>query len=306
MVVVMICWLVEVGDGVCCWRLVVSEDEGGIGMSGEAGWMRTFADSPPIRIVCISDTHNTTPLLPTGDVLLHAGDITQSGTLPELLNTLSYLQAQPHRHKIVIAGNHDTCLTTPSVLESIDWGDVIYLENTGTTLKFEDGRALTVFGSPFTPKHGSGVFQYPREQDVWSSGIGDIPQDTDVLVTHGPPAFHLDCGGMGCRYLLRKLWEVRPRLHVFGHIHHGRGTQRLAWDEVQARFERVCRARKERRVWSWGVVRDVIGLLLVAVGMKVSGRVRREEQETVLVNAAIVHGFRDEKMHEPIVVDFYK
>jgi hypothetical protein len=63
-----------------------------------------------ISVVCISDTHNTKPSLPDGDLLLHAGDLTQYGLFDELQAQLDWLNAQPHQHKIIIAGNHDLIL----------------------------------------------------------------------------------------------------------------------------------------------------------------------------------------------------
>jgi hypothetical protein len=58
----------------------------------------------PIAVVCVSDTHNLQPQLPDGDLLLHAGDLTEAGTFKELQEQLDWLNNQPHRHKVVIAG----------------------------------------------------------------------------------------------------------------------------------------------------------------------------------------------------------
>ncbi|KAI4264661.1 MAG: hypothetical protein L6R42_000240 [Xanthoria sp. 1 TBL-2021] len=164
----------------------------------------------PINVICISDTHGTQPPIPPGDLLLHAGDLTQWGTFSEVQAQLSWLSAQPHTHKVVIAGNHDLLLdpgfrskhpdrwsealkaarpTEEEVIEAqrtekdLDWGEVVYLRNTLTTLTFGE-RSLTVYGSPLTPQHGLSAFQYPKDQDVWSS---TIPLNTDILLTHGPP-----------------------------------------------------------------------------------------------------------------------
>jgi hypothetical protein len=66
--------------------------------------------APPIRVVCLSDTHNETPHVPDGDILIHAGDLTQNGTFTELQAQLSWLAKLPHQYKIVIAGNYDLLL----------------------------------------------------------------------------------------------------------------------------------------------------------------------------------------------------
>lgn len=64
----------------------------------------------PIRIVCVSDAHTACPALPSGDILIHAGDLTNNGTFPELQRQLNWLSSRPHPHKLAIAGNHDLLL----------------------------------------------------------------------------------------------------------------------------------------------------------------------------------------------------
>ncbi|KAF5542566.1 rhamnogalacturonate lyase C [Fusarium napiforme] len=84
----------------------------------------------PISIVCISDTHNSQPRLPFGDVLIHAGDLTQSGSLGELKATIAWLNSQPHTHKIIVVGNHDILLDkgcgrrqeSTAERQGLDWG----------------------------------------------------------------------------------------------------------------------------------------------------------------------------------------
>ncbi|KAL4945359.1 Metallo-dependent phosphatase-like protein [Aspergillus oleicola] len=110
----------------------------------------TKATENKIRIVCISDTHNNQPSLPSGDVLIHAGDLTETGSFDELQDQITWLDSQPHRHKIVIAGNHDVLLDESFLekyperrygdsrtREELNWGNVIYLENKDITVKVE-------------------------------------------------------------------------------------------------------------------------------------------------------------------------
>ncbi|PYH91163.1 hypothetical protein BO71DRAFT_452297 [Aspergillus ellipticus CBS 707.79] len=174
-------------------------------------------DSALIRVVCISDTHSTQPHLPDGDILVHEGDRTQSGTKAELEAQIEWLHAQPHRHKVTGS--------------DIDWKSLIYLQNTYTTLDCgAHGRRITIFGSPYTPKHGNWAFQYlPADTKFWDDV--PIPEETDILITHGPPRTHLDLGRLGCSLLLDRLWFLRqkPLLHVFGHIHGGYGMEVLRW-----------------------------------------------------------------------------
>jgi Icc-related predicted phosphoesterase len=60
---------------------------------------------------------------------------------------------------------------------------------------------------------------------VWAK----IPDQVDVLITHGPPANILDLTFLGqhvgCPQLLQRIKQIKPRLHVFGHIHEGYGRE---------------------------------------------------------------------------------
>lgn len=251
----------------------------------------------PVSIICISDTHNSQPNLPDGDILVHAGDLTQSGSLKELQATLSWLRAQPHTTKIVIAGNHDLLLdmtrdkaSSEAAAErtQIDWGDITYLENEETTVICANGRRLRIYGSPYSPRHGNWAFQYPRDEDVWA---GTVPDGIDVLVTHGPPRGHLDLLNLGCIYLLRELWRVRPRLHVFGHVHEGVGTEWALFDGFQDLYERTVIAGGG--LWN----------LLGTVGEFLRASLRPSvEAKCLLVNASIVGGLRDRERRQPIKV----
>lgn len=213
--------------------------------------------NPPIRIVCISDTHTlTTPYIPDGDILIHAGDLANAGTPAEIQAQIDWLDALPHAHKIVIAGNHDTyldprsraTLSKPDRNGTLDWKTLTYLQHASATLTFPSGRSLKVFGAPQIPACGGPehAFQYPRGADAWSD---TVPRDTDVLITHTPPKYHLDLpAALGCEHLLAEVRRVQPALHVFGHVHAGRsdllgmlkgGREVVRWDERQARVERA-------------------------------------------------------------------
>ncbi|KAF8064112.1 metallophosphoesterase domain-containing protein 1 [Lyophyllum atratum] len=252
--------------------------------------------SSTIRVICISDTHNAhaaLPTLPMGDILIHAGDLTNSGTEQELLAVLEWLRAQPHVHKVFIAGNHDTILANPTKRDAIisAYPELTYLEDSSTTLVVR-GQNVAIYGSPRTPRHGSGVFQYPRVEADWQN----IPSRTDILVTHGPPAHHLDAGGSGCAGLLQALWHVRPRLHIFGHIHAAHGVERVGWSQAQMAYERVCTSKggwKGALYVVWSATRAWLG----ARPRFCAGR------DTVLVNAASIGGLKDEKRRDAIVVD---
>ncbi|KAJ5406174.1 hypothetical protein N7465_007458 [Penicillium sp. CMV-2018d] len=262
-------------------------------------WHQTIPANPltnPITIVCVSDTHNTQPSLPDGDILIHSGDLTQSGSLKELQATLTWLRSQPHPTKIVVAGNHDMLLdiardnSDQAIAEraQLDWGEIIYLENEEATVSCANGRQLRIYGSPLTPRHGNWAFQYPRNQDVW---IGSVPDGIDVLITHGPPRGHLDLLNMGCAHLLRELWRVKPKLHVFGHIHAGAGTEWILFDTLQQAYERTI----VDRGGFWNLLFTIREFVKAYFNPSV-------EAKCLLVNSAIVEGLRDVERRRPVKV----
>lgn len=118
-----------------------------------------------ILVVCISDTHNTQPEIPNGDLLIHAGDLSEHGTFPEIQRQLDWLNTQPHTYKVVIAGNHglllDTAFAGKAVdnigevtgqsREDLDRGSLIYFQSSSTTLSFGNGRSVNIYGCPLTP-----------------------------------------------------------------------------------------------------------------------------------------------------------
>ncbi|KJY00535.1 phosphoesterase-like protein [Zymoseptoria brevis] len=243
-----------------------------------------------IDVVCISDTHNSTPALPPGDVLIHAGDMTAGGSVEELQGQLDWLNQQPHRHKVVIAGNHDMALDKQKAAElgetrfrgrSLRWGSVIYLEHSATTLKFPGDISLNVYGHPETRRNGSWAFQYDRDTDIFTNRI---PEDVDILVTHSPPRFHLDEAGQGDGFLLRELWRVKPLLHIFGHMHNGYGQERLSHDLFERYYADIC----EGKAGLWALLR----MLILVLQMLVTST-DRELEQTILVNAAAIGGPRD-------------
>jgi predicted phosphodiesterase len=179
-----------------------------------------------MRIVCVSDTHNLHDriALPDGDLLLHAGDATMHGTEAEIAEFDAWLGTVPHRHKVVIAGNHDFLFQTEPAKARRLITNAVYLEDSGVTLE-----GLSIWGSPWQPWYFDWAFNLRRGaplRAVWDK----IPAGTDVLLTHGPPRGVLDRvarsgEAVGCEELLEAVERLRPKVNVFGHIHEGYGRE---------------------------------------------------------------------------------
>jgi len=180
-----------------------------------------------MRIVLISDTHGLHRQLevPGGDMLVHAGDCPFYSKPPSIISDFNeWLGSLPHRHKAGIPGNHEFILEEPRNRGAIT--NAVLLIDSGVEL---DG--LKIWGSPVTPLYG-GAFGKSNPEDRkrhWAQ----IPEGLDILVTHGPPFAILDHGAgaerrEGCPQLLEAVFRAFPRVHVFGHIHHGYGTLRTS------------------------------------------------------------------------------
>lgn len=192
-----------------------------------------------IKIVAISDTHSMhrQVSVPDGDILVHAGDMSGHGSWPEFIDFAEWLDNQPHTHKVFVFGNHDGY----DVKKCKN-----YLSANHPSLKLlynepADIAGLKFWGSPFTPEFCDWYFMKDRGNDlaqIWNM----MPPGTDVLVTHGPAYGHGDQAppyrrfprAVGCLELLKKIVEIKPKLHIFGHIHCGYGVTES--DEVDTIF----------------------------------------------------------------------
>lgn len=183
------------------------------------------------RIVCVSDTHNCNEeiVVPDGDVLIHAGDATTVGTVEQVRTFNLWFAGLPHKHKIFVAGNHDWIFERDNeqARRLLDTS-IVYLQDSSTEI---DG--LKIYGSPWQPRFFDWAFNLnrgPEMAEKWAM----IPDDVDILITHGPPNGILDLvsrqgwnENTGCEELRKRVEEIaalgRLRLHVFGHIHCGYG-----------------------------------------------------------------------------------
>lgn len=179
-----------------------------------------------MKFVAISDTHcrHRSLRLPKGDVLLHAGDISYYSRREEVVDFLDWFQKQPYVHKVFIAGNHDFFFEREkaSVLKKLIPDGVHYLKDEAVNIN-----GIKIWGSPYTPWYYRWAFNKRRGEPLakhWSN----IPADTDILLTHGPVYGVLDIvineQHTGDRDLLKRVLEVKPKVHVCGHIHESYGT----------------------------------------------------------------------------------
>lgn len=184
--------------------------------------------SAPMRLVLTSDTHGLHEAvpIPDGDILIHAGDFSSRGTLDQAARFLEWFGRQPHPHKVFIAGNHDWLAErSPELLTGLIPPGCHYLANSGAIIA-----GIRCWGSPVTPRFFDWAFNCDRGEAI-SRYWAMIPEDTELLITHGPPAGILDQTRMGlqvgCEELRARIGLLSLRLHVFGHIHEARGTQRI-------------------------------------------------------------------------------
>jgi predicted phosphohydrolase len=177
-----------------------------------------------MRIVCLSDTHtrHARIAVPDGDLLVHTGDFSGRGKEGEIRAFDAWLGTLPHRHKVIIAGNHDFAFEDdPSARGWIQ--HAVYLEDEGLEIE-----GLRIWGSPWQPRFFDWAFNLDRGaplRAVWAK----IPEGIDILLTHGPPHRILDRTArgqeVGCEQLREAVFRVRPQLHVFGHIHEAHGEE---------------------------------------------------------------------------------
>jgi len=190
-----------------------------------------------MRITLISDTHtkhrNITPDLPGGDLLIHAGDIMNSGyDENDIWEFLQWFESQDqYKSQVFIAGNHDRLFENnfdkvKNIL--IEYPYISYLwDNALTYVNEEANESCKLYGSPWQPEFYQWAFNLPRNGEDLKEKWFWIPKDTDILVTHGPPFGHCDeapfGGHVGCELLRERVDEFPPKIHVFGHIHAGYG-----------------------------------------------------------------------------------
>lgn len=168
-----------------------------------------------MKILHLSDTHGCHRQLidlPVADVIVHSGDFCMVGSEAEAIDFLDWFCDLPYDHKIFICGNHDECLYGANI-DGLDT-NVHYLCNSGVEID-----SVKFYGVP--------MFMGDCISDRQTRNIENIPNDTDVLITHNPAYGILDFDdgiNYGDEQLLIKIMEIKPRIHLFGHIHSQHGV----------------------------------------------------------------------------------
>lgn len=174
------------------------------------------------RIWQISDTHGKHEqlIIPEDiDIVIHSGD---GGSYknpdycePDLRACLTWLSNLPAPYKVYVPGNHDTAMEA-SLVKPEEYPDITILIH-----EFAEVDGIKIFGSPWTPYFGGWAYNaVPHQIEIlWES----INEDIDILVTHGPVKDILDLcpdgDHAGCPYLRNKVFQIKPKIHQFGHIH---------------------------------------------------------------------------------------
>ena len=168
-----------------------------------------------MTILHVSDTHNSHKelgKLPEADVIVHSGDFTRAGTEAEAYDFMDWFCDLPYKHKIFIAGNHDTCMFGAESIEGLP-NDVHYLCGTGIEIE-----GIRFWGVP--------MFMNDLVNGKLSEYYSQIPDDTDILITHQPPKGMCDLAdyGNGLEHkgsvlLLERIEQLHIRYHLFGHEH---------------------------------------------------------------------------------------
>ena len=187
-----------------------------------------------MRICATSDLHGFFPEIPDCDVLCIAGDIVACNPADPRMDAASliefghWLAALVERGITVIgvAGNHDFILRDhEEFARSLPW---IYLLDESV----EFG-GLKFHGTPWQPWFCEWAFNAPEVdpgEEFLTEKFALIPDDTDVLIAHGPPAgFHDRVGrrNVGSIALNRRIQEIKPKLAIYGHVHHGYGVEQV-------------------------------------------------------------------------------
>lgn len=183
-----------------------------------------------MKIVAIADTHmlHNNFTVPDGDILIHAGDMCTRGSESEARNAAKWWKSLPHQYKIYVPGNHDVALYNNRALVDLykDTNSHVLID---ASLEIE---GIKFWGSPWTPEFCGWAFMLQRGGEALENNWAAIPDDTDILITHGPAFGYGDINHennrVGCEALAYRLTQLPDlKYHIFGHIHQDYGIRRF-------------------------------------------------------------------------------
>lgn len=175
-----------------------------------------------MKIAAFSDCHwlyNEIKEFPQADICIFAGDWCGSGLyFQETLDFLTWFKKLPYKYKIVVPGNHDRLcqLNEQFCKDMFKKIDANLLIDEGIEIK-----GLSIYGSPWSPFFNNWAYMLPEEQLKWKFKF--IPDKLDILITHTPPKGICDPTNYGSEALRKRLNDINPKIHIFGHNHSGYG-----------------------------------------------------------------------------------
>lgn len=170
--------------------------------------------------------------MPKGDMIIHAGDISNVGEIWEVENFINWYDSLDYEYKIFIAGNHDFLFETNSyIAKGLIPDGIIYLEDSSITIE-----GINIYGTPHTKMFNNWAFNRTdkQRQELWKL----IPKDTDILISHGPVYNILDYipadirgrwseDNVGCRYMKKTVMNIKSDIFICGHIHDSFGYKNV-------------------------------------------------------------------------------
>lgn len=188
-----------------------------------------------MKIAAFSDCHwlyKDIKKFPKADMIIFAGDWCGSGYyFQETLEFINWFAKLKAKYKIVIPGNHDR------LAEVNERGVRDIFNQIGATLLIDESiniEGLNIYGSPWSPFFNNWAFMLPEEQLKWKFKY--IPNNLDILITHTPPKGILDPTNYGSEALRKRLNDINPKIHIFGHNHGGYGYK----ETINTKFYNVA------------------------------------------------------------------
>lgn len=189
-----------------------------------------------MKISIISDTHNKHKLLtsdlPGGDLILHAGDLSSMGYVHEIKEFCKWYDSLDYDVKVFIAGNHDFGFqdNISDIMQEVNsYKTIDYLQDSEMNIQIPGEPNVKIYGSPWQPEFYNWAFNLPRNGKELEAKWNAIPEDTDILITHGPAWGFVDGvegrrgQHLGCELLAERIKVIKPKIHICGHIHTGHG-----------------------------------------------------------------------------------